>query len=164
LTFCVGRVHGGFIGFGFELFGKGLTIMGMDIAAEYAESVAAGFWADQDAGAPFGLVCVDCGEPVDGGAGSGIAACESCGGDVTARESWDWLRDALDVEFVVGASGEYRGAGVTLTVGGPAAWIDTRSGLLRVAWGGRAGRRTLPAAMIEALDAACAELWQESGR
>lgn len=38
--------------------------------------------------------------------------------------AYDWLEDVLDIEYIVGGDGEYRGARVLVAFGGPNIWVD----------------------------------------
>ena len=58
------------------------------------------------------------GEPVD--------ECESL---------WDYIADALDVEYTLNSQRELIGVRVYVTLGGPNCWIDTRGGEVVCAWG-----------------------------
>ncbi len=46
----------------------------------------------------------------------------------------DYLADALDIEYIVGGDGEYRGARVLITFGGPNIWINTRTKTVEGYW------------------------------
>lgn len=46
-----------------------------------------------------------------------------------------YFADALDIEYTISGSGEYLGARVWVTLGGPNVWIDTREGYVKGAWG-----------------------------
>lgn len=48
---------------------------------------------------------------------------------------YDYFSDVLDCEFTVNMRGEYMGAKVYVTLGGPNIWIDTREGYVKGAWG-----------------------------
>jgi hypothetical protein len=100
------------------------------LAAQYADSVCNSIWSDYELGYTFGL-------------------------DDDGRElsEYDYLDDALDVEYHVNAYGEYMSANIVITVGGPHAYIDTRSGLLVVSWD-TTETRGLPDAFTAALDCA----------
>lgn len=119
-------------------------------AKEYAESAGKGFWQASDDGAVFGWQeCNECGTYPE----------DECEHDREPRNAYDFLEDALDIDYVVSSSGEYRGAEVLVSYGGPNAWIDTRDNALIVAWGDRASW-ALPRDLIDELDEALAELWE----
>lgn len=46
------------------------------------------------------------------------------------RGLYDFINDAFDVEITRGLSGDYRGAKLYMTVGGPAIWVDTQTGFV----------------------------------
>lgn len=55
---------------------------------------------------------------------------EEYGDDISA-----YFSDVLDVEYVIGGDGSYRGAIITLACGGPGIVFDTRKGTVRGEWG-----------------------------
>jgi hypothetical protein len=56
--------------------------------------------------------------------------------DDDGPNAFDYLSDALSIEYVVTASKEYNGAIVLVAFGGPNIWIDTRWKEVRGAWWG----------------------------
>lgn len=56
--------------------------------------------------------------------------------DDESPNAFDYLRDALDIEYVKDSGGNYRGAIVLVAFGGPNIWIDTRWKEVRGAWWG----------------------------
>ena len=52
-------------------------------------------------------------------------------GDFSA---FDYLQDALDIEYIVNAKGEYLGARVLVAFGGPNIWINTRTKTIEGYW------------------------------
>ena len=48
---------------------------------------------------------------------------------------WDYIADALDVEYTLNSQRELIGVRVYVTLGGPNCWIDTRGGEVVCAWG-----------------------------
>jgi len=48
--------------------------------------------------------------------------------------AYDYLQDALDIEYIVNGKGEYLGARVLVAFGGPNIWVDTRRGIVEGAW------------------------------
>jgi hypothetical protein len=55
------------------------------------------------------------------------------GESVTA---FDYLQDALDIEYIVNSRKEYLGARVLVAFGGPNIWVDTRTGKVEGHWWG----------------------------
>lgn len=82
---------------------------------------------------------------------------ESMDGDQWAEDGspltlGTWLDDALDIEITRGGSGDYRGARIAVTLGGPNAWLNTRSQLVEVYWGGESACYVAPAELCDILD------------
>lgn len=48
--------------------------------------------------------------------------------------AFDYLQDALDIEYIVNAKGEYLGARVLVAFGGPNIWINTRTKTIEGYW------------------------------
>ena len=72
----------------------------------------------------------------------------------------DWLNaEALDIEYTVNAHGEYLGAAVWVTVGGPSVWVDTRHGRIEGRWGTERAEIWLPSEICEALDECLADCY-----
>ena len=46
----------------------------------------------------------------------------------------DYLESVLDIEYVVGNKGDYRGARILVAFGGPTIWINTRTNQVEGAW------------------------------
>jgi len=47
---------------------------------------------------------------------------------------FDYLQDALDIQYIVDSNGEYLGARVLVAFGGPNIWIDTLNQRIEGAW------------------------------
>jgi hypothetical protein len=45
----------------------------------------------------------------------------------TEGDAFDWLSDALDIEYIVNSKKEYLGARVLVAFGGPNIWVNTRT-------------------------------------
>lgn len=48
----------------------------------------------------------------------------------------DWLEDALDIEYSFNQGGDFLGARILVTFGGPNIWVDTRFERVEGFWGG----------------------------
>lgn len=72
--------------------------------------------------------------------------------------AFDYLQDALDIEYIVSSKGEYLGARILIAFGGPDIWIDTRRGVVAGAW----WEDTASARFTDnlGLDDALSELWK----
>lgn len=54
--------------------------------------------------------------------------------DGEPMSAFDYLQDALDIEYIVNRKGEYLGARVLVAFGGPNIWINTRTNTVEGAW------------------------------
>ena len=72
--------------------------------------------------------------------------------------AFDWLQDALDIEYIVNGKGEYLGARVLVSFGGPNIWVDTRKQIVDGYWWSdtKSARYTDSIGLDEALR----ELWE----
>ena len=50
--------------------------------------------------------------------------------------AFDYLQDALDIEYIVSSKKEYLGARVLVAFGGPNIWINTRTNTIEGYWWG----------------------------
>ncbi|MEQ8627083.1 hypothetical protein [Ekhidna sp.] len=48
--------------------------------------------------------------------------------------AWDYLENALDIEYVSSSRGEYLGARILVAYGGPSIWINTRNRQVEGYW------------------------------
>lgn len=48
--------------------------------------------------------------------------------------AFDYLQDALDIEYIVNSKGEYKGARVLVAFGGPTIWVNTRTNTVEGYW------------------------------
>ena len=77
--------------------------------------------------------------------------------DGEPMNAFDYLQDALDIEYIVNSKGEYLGARVLVAFGGPNIWIDTRRGIVDGAWW--SDRATASFTDNLGLDDVLSELW-----
>ena len=73
--------------------------------------------------------------------------------------AFDYLNDALDIEYIVTSKGEYIGARILVTFGGPNIWIDTRRKSVDGAWWSESHSAHYFDDEI-GIDDACRELWE----
>lgn len=71
--------------------------------------------------------------------------------------AFDYLQNALDIEYIVNGKGEYLGARVLVAFGGPNIWVDTRRGIVEGAWWGEHATASFEDSI--GLDDALSELW-----
>ena len=87
---------------------------------------------------------------------NGIIDCESIDGEKPT--AFDYLQDALAIEYVVNSKKEYRGARIMVACGGPNIWINTRTNTVEGYWGSDAAFATYGRDSI-GLDAALEDLY-----
>jgi hypothetical protein len=56
--------------------------------------------------------------------------------DGEEMSAFDYLQDALDIEYVVNGKREYLGARVLVAFGGPNIWVNTRTKIVEGYWWG----------------------------
>lgn len=49
--------------------------------------------------------------------------------------AYDYLQDALDIEYIISSKKEYLGARVLVAFGGPNIWVNTRTNIVEGYWG-----------------------------
>jgi hypothetical protein len=79
--------------------------------------------------------------------------------DPEYASAFDYLRDALDIEYIVNGRGEYLGARVLVAFGGPNIWINTRNKTVEGAWWADSFESRYWTDAI-GLDEALQELWE----
>lgn len=72
--------------------------------------------------------------------------------------AYDYLKDALDIEYIVNGKGEYIAARVLVAFGGPNIWINTRNKVVEGYWWGTQATASYWEDNI-GLDEALEELW-----
>ena len=77
--------------------------------------------------------------------------------DGEPMNAFDYLQDALDIEYVVNGKGEYLGARVLVAFGGPNIWINTPTNTVEGAWWSDRAEASFTDNI--GLDDALSELW-----
>lgn len=77
--------------------------------------------------------------------------------DDQPMSAFDYLSDALDIEYVVNGKGEYLGARVLVAFGGPNIWVNTRTKTVEGHWWGESAHASFEDGI--GLDDALSELW-----
>lgn len=77
--------------------------------------------------------------------------------DGEPMSAYDYLQDALDIEYIVNGKGEYLGARVLVAFGGPNIWVNTRQGIVEGYWWGDKANSSFNDEI--GLDDALEELW-----
>lgn len=72
---------------------------------------------------------------------------------------FDYLNDALDIQYIVTGQGEYIGARILVAFGGPNIWVNTHTGTVEGYW---YGDYATGAFLNDPMDinGACRELWE----
>lgn len=65
---------------------------------------------------------------------------------------WDYFRDVLDVEYTISSRGDFLGASIWITLGGPNIWIDTRHNEIKGRWGSDAVNVWLPSEISDEIN------------
>ena len=88
--------------------------------------------------------CPECGEVIPWSNAqysneTNLYTCQSChdtfdADDLEALSIFDFLKDALDIEYRVGSDKEYRSVKIMVAFGGPNIYIDTASRLVTLHW------------------------------
>lgn len=117
----------------------------MSNASEYAASVGKGIWEDYKSGHPFGK-----NEDYDP---------DIHDEDEQYLSVYDYLGEALDIEYRVSQDKRYRSAQVMISFGGPNAYIDTANYTVVVYWGGNTATWGLPSEFCDQLDDALEEMY-----
>ena len=74
---------------------------------------------------------------------------------------YDWLEDALSIEsYTMDANGEYKGAEVCVTWGGPGIYVDTVRGMVNLYWWGDEAHYPLSDTAVGGLDEVLEEYFQ----
>jgi hypothetical protein len=71
--------------------------------------------------------------------------------------AFDYLQDALDIEYIVNSKAEYLGARVLVAFGGPNIWVNTRTKTVEGHWWSDSARASFSDGL--GLDEALEELW-----
>lgn len=78
--------------------------------------------------------------------------------DGNPTSPWEYVSDALDIDVTRSLNGDYKGARILLTFGGPNIWLDTADRELQGSWGGKRVNLHVPYDVCEEIDAAVEEL------
>lgn len=129
--------------------------MSESTAEGYAERVGKDFWADHNAGHPFGVKDeIEHDEEDEEACEAGECECEP-----EPLDAYEFFVDRVyDIEYRIASDGTYRSAELMIAGGGPNVYIDTGSRNLEVYWGGHA-RWGLPSSLLDALDEIAEEQW-----
>lgn len=77
--------------------------------------------------------------------------------DDEPMSAYDYLEDALDIEYIVNSKAEYLGARILVAFGGPNIWVDTRKSIVEGYWWGDYAKQSFEDSI--GLNEALEELW-----
>lgn len=72
--------------------------------------------------------------------------------DGEAYDLYSYFSDPLDYEYTISSTGDYLGAKIWVTLGGPNVCIDTREGYVKGAWGRDREEAWIPSEIAEEID------------
>jgi len=104
--------------------------------------------------------CPECGGGTIQHSQNGGADCLDCqwSGDEIAS-GFDYLQDALDIQYIVSGSGEYLAARILVAFGGPNIWINTQTKTVEGYWWNDSAFATYCRDEMD-IDGGCRELWE----
>lgn len=70
-----------------------------------------------------------------------------------AYDLYSYFSDALDIEYTIGANGDFRGARIAVTLGGPNIYVDTRRGCVEGFWGSDHWESWIPSEVCDEINA-----------
>lgn len=73
---------------------------------------------------------------------------------------YDWMAEALDMEYIITSQRDYKACRIWVTLGGPNVWVDTEEKAVKLAWGTDRESYTLSWDTCDELDSIAAELWE----
>ena len=83
---------------------------------------------------------------------------EELNSDNEEMSAFDYLQDALDIEYIVNSKREYLGARVLVAFGGPNIWVNTRTKRVEGYWWGESASAGFDDGI--GLDDALETLWE----
>ena len=76
-----------------------------------------------------------------------------------ACDLYSYFFDALDIEYTIGANGDFRGARIAVTLGGPNIYVDTRRGCVEGFWGSDHLESWVPSEVCDEINAIFEEFY-----
>lgn len=73
---------------------------------------------------------------------------------------YDWMAEALDMEYTITSQCDYKACRIWVTLGGPNVWIDTEERAVKLAWGTDRASYLLSWDTCDELDSIAAETWE----
>ena len=72
---------------------------------------------------------------------------------------YSYFSDVLDIEYTISSRGDYLGARISVALGGPNIYIDTREGEVKGYWGTDRAERWIPSEICEEIDSIMEEYY-----
>lgn len=79
--------------------------------------------------------------------------------EMSEEEIIEEIDEALDIEITCTLNGGYKGCCISITLGGPNIYINTRNGMLEGYWGSQEWKKYLNDDVIEAIDEYIEEIY-----
>ena len=77
-----------------------------------------------------------------------------------AYDLYSYFDDALDIEYTISSRGDFLGARIYVTLGGPNIYVDTRGGEVVGHWGSDEARAWIPSEICDEINYIFEELYQ----
>lgn len=77
---------------------------------------------------------------------------------------YDWMAEALDMDYIIDGRLVYKACRIWVTLGGPNVWIDTEERAVKLAWGTDRAEYALDWDTCDELDSIAAETWEAVGK
>ena len=109
-------------------------------------------------------ICPECGEHAAiTDCGNGVYRMDCCGHktefDPEPYSLWDWIGDALDIEYRAGADKQYRSARFLVAFGGPNIFVDTETKSVDLFWWNERASYPISDDVATELDYIADEFW-----
>lgn len=73
---------------------------------------------------------------------------------------YSYFNDVLDIEYTISSRGDFLGARIYVTLGGPNVWIDTREGYVKGAWGADRAESWIPCEIVDEINEIFSEYYE----
>ena len=78
----------------------------------------------------------------------------------SSGDLYEYFSDCLDIEYIIGSDGSYRGCNITITTGGPHIEVQTRRAKVCLWWGGEEASWHISRDTADAIDGIFEEYYQ----
>lgn len=76
-----------------------------------------------------------------------------------AEDLYEYISEALDIEYTISSNGDFLGARIAVTLGGPNVWIDTREGYIKGTWGTDRAEAWIPCEIVDEINCMMEDLY-----